>query len=137
MPNADTPLVMIWRQVPDLANARKFAQSMFNIHLMGQDDDSLMYDAGNVILGLFAQAEFAQIQTASAAAIATADDVARHNQARLAVAGQCSGLNFLKVNLVVNPATNLSFATDDLNMPRARLREDGFDTRTASATGPL
>jgi predicted enzyme related to lactoylglutathione lyase len=134
MPNTETPLVMIWRQVPDLAAAKSFADSMFDISLLGQDDDSLMYDAGNVILGLFGQAEAARAQAQTEAA---ADPVAKHNAARLAVAAACSGLNFQKVDLVVNPAANVSFAANDLNMPQARLREEGFDTRLAISTNQL
>jgi predicted enzyme related to lactoylglutathione lyase len=137
MPNVDTPLVMIWRQVPDLTSAKTFAESMFTVKPMGQDDESLMYDAGTMILGLWGQAEFARVQATNVVTLAAADPVAKHNIARFEAAAQCSGLNFSKVNLVVNPAVNLAFATEDLHMPRARLREEGFDTRTATSKNQL
>jgi predicted enzyme related to lactoylglutathione lyase len=137
MPNIDTPLVMIWRQVPSLEAAKSFSERMLNISLLGQDDDSLMYDVGTAILGLFGQAEFAKAQIDQETKLATADAVVRHSAARLAVAAACSARNFAEVNLLVNPASNVVFAADDLHMPQALLREEGFDTRFATSTSQL
>src|SRR5689334_19993436 len=100
----ETPLVMIWRQVSDLAAARNVGEGMLHLPMIGEDEDSSMYDAGSVILGFFAQREFRQKQQEVSETLAGADEVALHNAARLRVANQCSGLNFSRVDLVVNPA---------------------------------
>jgi predicted enzyme related to lactoylglutathione lyase len=55
---SSAPLVIIWRRVLELSAAKRTVQRINGWPLVGEDNYSAMYDAGNVLVGYWSQAEF-------------------------------------------------------------------------------
>ena len=129
----DSPMVMVWRRVSDLPSAKSTAEGLLKLTLIGEDEDSLMYDAGSVILGLWGQHEFREATKTLSAD--PEDAVATHVAMRARVINQCSASNFQKMTLAVNPATNFSFTTRSIDDLHKLLSVEGGNTRSLMSKG--
>jgi predicted enzyme related to lactoylglutathione lyase len=96
---ADSRVVMLWRRVSSLDSVKAMASGM-NLPLVGEDSYSVMYDAGGLLVGYWVQ-----------------------DQKALVAAGSCSGLNFVRYEQVVNPASELVLTSANMESAMHKLGE--------------
>lgn len=94
----DSPVVMLWRRVTDLKDARKFIDTNLRLPLVGQDQISAIYDAGAVMVGYAVQDDAPQTAATSSSGSTT-----------------CSIESPLAVPLQNNPASALVMAPLDFD----------------------
>jgi predicted enzyme related to lactoylglutathione lyase len=63
----DSPIVMLWRRVTDLKETRRFVDTNLRMPLIGQDQISVIYDAGIVMVGYAIQDDAVQKVAAGSA----------------------------------------------------------------------
>lgn len=104
---SNSRLAFIWRRVSELKTSRDLISSVHKWPLIGQDEYSMIFDAGSTLFGIWVQDEIA-----------------------LASDDSCSGLNFLKYPLVVNPALEIMSAPREFEKSLSAMKERGFRTRS-------
>ena len=96
-------LVMIWRTVSDLSSAERFATELLEWPKIGSDSYSVLYDAGNIMVGFWEQEKLLNLtRTSRSTLVATA----------LSGERACGQLSLSRYVLVANPACELQFTTN-------------------------
>lgn len=116
---SDAPVVMIWRRTTlNLATVQSQVEGTHGWPAVGQDAYSLLYDAGNVLVGYWNQADYLA--------------------AGVALEAECSGLSRLMHPTAFNPSNQLTLAVDDTGAVARRLSKlAGRAMQPAAIKGPL
>jgi len=98
-------LVMIWRTVSDLSSAERFATELLEWRKIGSDSYSVLYDAGNIMVGFWEQEKLLNLTRAS-----------RSTLVATSLAGEraCGQLSLSRYMLIANPACELQLTHTDL-----------------------
>jgi predicted enzyme related to lactoylglutathione lyase len=111
------PLVMIWRRVSDLPAAKRNVSRVNGWPAVGEDGYSAMYDAGNVLVAFWNQAEFLREQARPAGrrpASGPAGSVAKVELAQPTEA--CSDQNLTARSTAYNPSNQLTLVVEDTGL---------------------
>jgi len=104
---AQSPAVMIWRRVSSLQNTKAFVETAMPMKPLGQDPISIMYDAGQALIG-YAIPEVPASKEPAIAGVTTTP---------------CSGASFTEFAIQPDPAFALVFAAPNFESATARLSE--------------
>lgn len=132
--------VMVWRAVSDLERTRQFVDTTLRWSLIGDDEHTLMYDAGGAVAGFstrwnWSRSEAIQREEDRRSGRSRAATIPR----RLMNDEACGGIVMNRFDLVANPASALTLGSNNIRGPVRRvataLNRRSDPTPTTTATG--